>query len=92
MKRIVVIGGAGDMGNVAEEKLLAMDNDYHLLLADIDVARVERVAGSLESSMIGVTRVDIFDQALLRQVIRGMDLVMNCTGPYYRTGRPVLEA
>ena len=92
MRRIAVIGGAGDMARVAEEKLLAMDNDYHLLLADIDVARVKRVAESLASSMVEVTRVDIYDKALLRQVIRGKDLVMNCTGPYYRTGRPVLEA
>jgi saccharopine dehydrogenase-like NADP-dependent oxidoreductase len=36
--------------------------------------------------------VDIFDRRVLAEVISGAHLVVNCTGPYYRTAKPVLEA
>ena len=92
MKRIAVIGGAGDMARVAEEKLLLMCEGCRLVIADIDLDRARKAAERLETNMAEAARVDIFDPEGLREAIRGSDLVLNCTGPYYRTGRPVLEA
>jgi saccharopine dehydrogenase-like NADP-dependent oxidoreductase len=92
LKRITVIGGAGDMARVAEEKLLLMCEGCRLVIADIDLDKARKAVERLETNMAEAARVDIFDPEGLREAIRGSDLVLNCTGPYYRTGRPVLEA
>lgn len=91
MKHIVVIGGAGDMARVAAGRLLSLVDDCRILLADRDLAKAERRAQRLGPAVSAV-RVDIFDESGLREVIRGHDLTINATGPYNRTGRPVLEA
>lgn len=92
MYRIAIIGGAGDMAQVAARTLLSLVADCRLVLADFDVEKAGKVAASYASPDVEATFVDIYDPAVLREVIRGSDLVANCTGPYYRTGRPVLEA
>ena len=92
MYRIIIIGGAGDMAQVAARTFLSQIGDVRLVLADYDLAKAEKVAASYGSPEVEAAFVDIYDPAVLREVIRGSDLVANCTGPYYRTGRPVVEA
>ncbi len=92
MYRIIIIGGAGDMAQVAARTFLSQIGDVRLVLADYDLAKAEKVAASYGSPEVEAVFVDIYDPAVLREVIRGSDLVANCTGPYYRTGRPVVEA
>ncbi len=92
MYRITIVGGAGDMAQVAARTFLTTIGDCRLVLADHDLARAEKAAASYASPEVEAVFVDIYDEAVLREVIRGSDLVANCTGPYYRTGRPVVEA
>jgi len=92
MYRITIIGGAGDMAQVAAGAFVSLIPDCRLVLADYDREKAEKVAGNYDPSRVETTFVDIYDPAVLREVIRGSDLVANCTGPYYRTGRPVVEA
>ena len=92
MGNVVVVGGGGDMARVAVTKLLALDEDCRLTLADRDTNGAERLSRELGGGRLAVRHVDIFDPGLLREVLSGARLVMNCTGPYYRTARPVLEA
>ena len=92
MYRITIIGGAGDMAQVAARTFLSIIEGCRLVLADHNRDKVEKVANSYDSPDVEAAFVDIYDPAVLRDVIRGNDLVVNCTGPYYRTGRPVVEA
>ncbi|MBM3957210.1 MAG: saccharopine dehydrogenase NADP-binding domain-containing protein, partial [Gemmatimonadetes bacterium] len=92
MSDVVVLGGGGDMARVAVTKLLTLDDECGLTLADRDAGAAERLAAELGGGRLDVRQVDIFDPALLREAVSGARLVMNCTGPYYRTARPVLEA
>jgi saccharopine dehydrogenase-like NADP-dependent oxidoreductase len=92
MYRITIIGGAGDMARVAARAFLSLIADCRLMLADYNLDKVEKVAASYDSPDVEAAFVDLYDPAVLREVIRGSDLVANCTGPYYRTGRPVVEA
>jgi saccharopine dehydrogenase-like NADP-dependent oxidoreductase len=91
-KKIVVAGGAGDMARVTVRKLLGLSDSHHMVLADLDREKAERVARSFRSDRVDWARVDIFARDDLRALIRGADLVLNATGPLYRTGVPVLEA
>lgn len=92
MKQVVFIGGAGDVARVAEDKLLSMLDDCRLLLADINLEMAEEARDLLRSPRVEAAFVDVFDPAVLRSVIGGCDLAVNCAGPYYRTGKPVALA
>lgn len=91
MKEVVVVGGAGDMARVASTRLLDIYKDCRLTLADYDLEKAERAAGKL-GDRVSAVFTDIFDPSALGSVIDGCDLVINCTGPYYRTAKPVIEA
>ena len=92
MQRVIILGGAGDMGRVVARDLASHCDAIELVLADRAVAKAERVAAALGRAGVDVLAVDVFDPARVREVIRGSTLVVNATGPYFRTGPPVLEA
>ena len=80
------------MAQVAAKTFLAMIGDCRLVLADYDLAKASNIAALLDPDRTEAVFADIYDPDVLREAIRGSDLVANCTGPYYRTGRPVVEA
>lgn len=90
---MAVIGGAGDMAQVAVQRLLDLRShtDVEFVLADRDIHAASRRAAAFGPRVSAVS-VDLFDPHRLHEVVAGTDLVINATGPYYRTGRPVLEA
>ena len=92
MQRVTIVGGAGDMARVVVRDLVTRRPAIEVVLADRDVAKAERVAAALGVPGLRVLAVDVFDPARVREVIRGGALVVNATGPYFRTGPPVLEA
>jgi len=78
--KVVCLGAAGGMGSRAAEELGKVPGIDRLVLAD----RVR--AGQVD------TVVDVSDADALRRVLSDADLVLNCTGPFFRFGVPVLEA
>ena len=91
-RRIVVLGGAGDMARVAVDRLVTLVEDGQFVIADLDGVKAQRVARGFASSRIEGVRADIFDRRGLSTLIEGSTLVINATGPLFRTGVPVLEA
>lgn len=81
--RLVLLGGAGLMGRATARDLLETRPDVSLVLADLDVAAAERIAGGLHDAVSGaaprlsVARVDASDPASVRAVIAGADAVIN---------------
>ena len=91
MKRIVVLGGAGDMARVACKRLAELRQDIHMVLADRYVERARQRAAALGSAF-SAQAIDVLDPRGLRLLIRGASLVINATGPYSVLGRPALQA
>jgi len=91
MKRIVVLGGAGDMAGVACRRLAELRKDVHMVLADRQVERARQRALSLGPAF-SAHAVDILDPQGLRQLVSGASLVVNAAGPYSVLGRPALQA
>lgn len=89
--KVIVIGGAGDMGRVA--CVTAADDPAieSVVVADRDGARAGEVARSLGTKGSSLV-VDITDSDGLVAAISDVDLVLNTAGPFYLFGRPVLEA
>ena len=89
--RVVALGGAGDMGRYVVRTAVKYDFVDEIVVADLELAAAERVAGRTGSKARAVA-VDAADPAGLRDLLRGADVVLNTVGPFYRFGVPILEA
>src|SRR5690242_14472153 len=89
--RIIIIGGAGDMGHVACSATVADPEITSVLIADRDGDRARALADELGPKASSAS-LDITDRAALLEAIAGADIVLNTVGPFYLYGRPVLEA
>ena len=92
MSRIVVLGAAGGIGSVAARGLAPLMDIEEIRLADVDHGRLEQLAGALPHDAVTVTDVDATSATSLAQALDGADVVLNCVGPFYRFGPPVLRA
>lgn len=89
--RILVTGGAGEMGAYACRALVKADEVHQVLVADRDLQRAEACAAVLGPKAIAVD-LDISDGDALRRSLADVDIVLNTAGPFYRFGREVLSA
>ncbi len=89
--RILLTGGGGEMGAAAARVLAGSDAIEGLVLADLDESRAQAVADGC-GPKTSTLALDISDAAALSGALEGIDIVLNTAGPFYRLGRPVLEA
>ncbi|HZJ86635.1 MAG TPA: saccharopine dehydrogenase NADP-binding domain-containing protein [Erysipelothrix sp.] len=88
--KIIVIGAGGVGSGVALD--LSSAKELTLLgIGDIDFERATEVANELGEKAKPV-HVDIYDEKKLRNVIKDYDVVVNATGPFYKTARFIIEA
>ncbi|TDB88733.1 NAD-dependent epimerase/dehydratase family protein [Actinomadura sp. KC216] len=90
-KRILVTGGAGEMGAYACRALAKADGVGQVLVADRDRRKAERLAAELGPGATPLV-LDIADADALNGALAGVDIVLNTAGPFYRFGREVLSA
>jgi saccharopine dehydrogenase-like NADP-dependent oxidoreductase len=90
-KRILVTGGAGEMGAYACRVLAGADEVDEVLVADRDVQRAAQLAADLGPKATPL-RLDISDAEALANALAGVDIVLSTAGPFYRFGREVLSA
>ncbi|MBI4361750.1 MAG: saccharopine dehydrogenase NADP-binding domain-containing protein [Euryarchaeota archaeon] len=81
--RIVVLGGAGDMGRQVCAELARTPEVGEVVAADLDLARAQEVAGRLGEKARGM-RADVSDPGALAPSLKGFDAVVGCVGPFYR--------
>jgi saccharopine dehydrogenase-like NADP-dependent oxidoreductase len=62
-----------------------------LIIADLSLAAAQAVASAC-GEKARAARVDVTNRAEMIALMRRADLVMNCVGPFFRFGVPVLEA
>jgi saccharopine dehydrogenase (NAD+, L-lysine-forming) len=90
MAKAVVLGGCGAVGRFAARTLAAVEDFDRVVIADIDEATAKRLAAEM-GPKVTAARVDAGDAAQVAAVVAGSDVVVNCTGPFYRFARPCLQ-
>ncbi|MEV0060451.1 saccharopine dehydrogenase NADP-binding domain-containing protein [Nocardia sp. NPDC050718] len=90
-KRILVTGGAGEMGAHACRALVGADEVAEVLIADRNEQAAKALADELGAGATPLA-LDISDAAALTDALTGVDFVLNTTGPFYRFGPLVLRA
>jgi lysine 6-dehydrogenase len=84
--KIIVLGGAGDVGSRAVEDLVLSPDVEMVTIADRNTAAADRLAAELRGrgAQIEVRAVDASDQRALVEAMRGHDIAASTLGPFYR--------
>jgi lysine 6-dehydrogenase len=77
--RVVVLGGAGEVGAEVARDLAAVDEIDSLVIADIDEQRVAQLAAELGRPEEDAVRLDVRDRGAALSALAGADVLMNCT-------------
>jgi short subunit dehydrogenase-like uncharacterized protein len=86
---IAVYGATGHTGRLVAAELAARDND--IVLAGRDAGALHALADELDTS-VGVRVAALDDPAALRTVTENVAVMINCAGPFSRSGDPVASA
>jgi saccharopine dehydrogenase-like NADP-dependent oxidoreductase len=89
--KIVVLGGAGDMGKQVCKELAASPEVSEIAVADLSLDRAREVAKGL-GPRARALKADASDPAVLAPVLKGYDAVVGCVGPFYRFEVPMARA
>lgn len=92
MAKVVVLGGCGGIGTVAVEALAALDAFSEIVVADRRLEPAAALAARLGRPGVSAREVDAADPASLAAALAGARVVLNCVGPFYRFGPPILRA
>ena len=84
--KIIVLGGAGDMGSRAVEDMALAPGVERVTIADRNVAGAEKLAAALRGrgAPVDVRPIDANDQQALVEAMRGYDVAASAVGPFYR--------
>ena len=90
--KIVVLGGAGDMGAETVRDLVRYSNATDIVIADKNVHAAEKLIESIDTNKIRVREIDATSHDDLVRVMHGSSAVAGALGPFYRFERPIIEA
>lgn len=88
---VLVLGGAGAMGQVVVETIQNFPSVGKVVIADLDEKRAQCAARGL-SDKVSAMRADGLDHNALVDILQSYDYVISTLGPFYLFGRRVLSA
>lgn len=92
MSKVVVLGAGGGIGSIAARTLSVLGKEHEIVLADVRVEAAEALARELGGGDITGRGFDARDARSLASIMEGADVVLNCVGPFYEFGPPILRA
>ncbi|MGB9777564.1 MAG: saccharopine dehydrogenase family protein [Anaerolineae bacterium] len=92
--KVIVLGGAGDMGSQTVETLARHPEVRRITIADRNVAGAEALACRLTGSgpEVLVRPMDARNHADVVEALRGHDVAASALGPFYRFEMPLVRA
>lgn len=90
--RVMVLGGAGDMGAAAVRDLVNIPEVEQVTIADINVKVARNLAATAGQDKARVQMVDATSRDALVGAMRGYDVVAGALGPFFQFERPIVEA
>ena len=92
--RVIVLGGAGDVGSRAVEALAQTEDVDEVTIADRNVQAAARVADSLRNThaRVSIRAVDADDPRTVVSAMEGHDVAASALGPFYRYEATLVRA
>ncbi len=91
MSRVIVLGGCGVVGSVAVSTLTTVKDFSEVIIGDIDIKKANEMVSQLASEKLSAVRVDALDPKSIKSAIKDSDVVLNCTGPFYKFVPTILK-
>ncbi len=91
-RKVVVLGGCGGIGSIATTALTVGDWFDEIVVADVRADAAAAFAATFDRPGVSGVGFDATDAASVRGIIEGASVVVNCVGPFYRFGAPLLQA
>lgn len=92
MAKVTVLGGCGAVGSVAVRTLVESNKVSEVVIADINAERAGKIAESVGEEKVKFIHTDVFNPEDIKKAIRGCDVVLNTTGPFYKFVKTILTA
>ncbi len=92
MSRLVILGGCGAVGGTAVRSLATTAYFDEYVVADKDIEAARKLSAELGEDKVKAVKLDADDAQSLRGAIAGASVILNCVGPFYKYGPPILEA
>jgi len=92
MSRCIVLGGSGAVGRHAVKTLSQFKDVSELVIGDINLKEANRLKSEINSDKISILNVNVEDKDAVKKVIKDFDIVLNCTGPFYKFVPIILKA
>jgi saccharopine dehydrogenase-like NADP-dependent oxidoreductase len=89
--KVLVLGGAGDMGRHACRIAVAFGHVEELVVADLAGDAAASFADEL-GAKAKPRQLDVTDRDALKAAMLNADVVLNTVGPFFRFGVPILTA
>lgn len=89
--KILVLGGAGDMGRMVVAALLSAPQVTAVTIADKNYALAQKIVEITGSKKLMAVELDITDEEKLYDFMCSYDLIVNTVGPFYKFGVPILK-
>ena len=91
MSKVLVLGGCGGVGSVAARTLSSKGPFDEVVIGENRYQAALQFSRELGGGAAAV-EVDANDPASLEAAMAGCDVVLNCVGPFYTYGPPILRA
>ncbi len=89
--RVLAIGGSGGMGRHAVSLIQTFGSVLEIIVADLNESSANIFAEEMNSKVSAIG-LDVNDTEAMCRAMRKADIVINTSGPFYRFGKPILQA
>lgn len=89
-KRVLVLG-AGAMGYIAAKTISSFDEVESVIIADRNIDSAKKTASDCGEKATA-KRIDVTNRLEIVALMREVDVIMNCVGPFFRFGVTILES
>lgn len=90
--KVLALGGCGDMGRMCVALLLESQKVKKITIADINVELANTIVELIGSDKLIAEKIDVTEKDKLIDLMSKHDIIVNTVGPYYKFGKPILEA
>ncbi|MFW9833250.1 MAG: saccharopine dehydrogenase family protein [Candidatus Thorarchaeota archaeon] len=92
MSRVIVLGGCGVVGIQAVKALVASRDFDEVVIGDINKELADKYVENIDDPNLSSYLVDLTDSKMVKDAIKGADVVLNCSGPFYKLGPIIVKA
>ena len=89
--KVIITGGCGGMGRFLVRAVTRLKNIESITIADLVEASAKEFASDFDDRVSGIG-LNVSDSKSMAETFEHHDIVLNTTGPFFRFGKPVLEA